>query len=336
MLRRPSAIAAHFLRRFLPRRHISGGANFCPEPDPLARMRQAAAANTQTCSESEISACAQAAPKIIASAMGASPLAENLRRLTDEIGGRLTGSPAMERAVEWALAAFRDAGIDDVHTEKFTIPHTWSEGATRVEIVSPSGLALHAVSVAWSPATPPSGIEADVIDAGSGTSEDFARAGGSVRGAILLVHTNVLRSFSDISAEYLRDPEIIRRSIAAGASAILWMGTREGMLLYRQRVGLGQDGSIEKLPQAIVAREDAQRMARQLAAGQRIRVRLELPNRVGGPAEAQNVVAEIRGSERPNDFVLLGAHLDSFELGTGALTTGATRPWSSRRLGTSI
>src|ERR1700681_1231256 len=70
-----------------------------PEPDPLARMRQAAAsASTQACSESEISACAQAAPKIIANALGASPLAENLRRLTDEIGGRLTGSPAMVRA----------------------------------------------------------------------------------------------------------------------------------------------------------------------------------------------------------------------------------------------
>ena len=194
----------------------------------------------------------------------------------------------MERAVEWALAAFRDAGIDDVHTEKFTIPHSWSEGATRVEIVSPSGFAVHAVSGTWSPATPPSGIEADVIDAGSGTAEDFARAGSAARGAILLVHTNVLRTFSDISAEYLRNPEIIRRSIAAGASAILWMGAREGMLLYRQRVGLGQDGSIEKLPQAIVAREDAQRMAGQLAAGQRIRVRAgiaESCGRPGGSAE---------------------------------------------------
>ena len=301
---------------------LSAAAQISPEPDPLARMRQAAAANTQTCSESEISACAQAAPKIIASAMGASPLADNLRKLTDGIGGRPTGSPAMERAVEWAVAAFRDAGIDDVHTEKFTIPHSWSEGATRVEIVSPSRSVVHAVSAAWSPATPASGIEAEVIDAGSGTSEDFARVASAARGAILLVHTEVLRTFSDISAEYLRNPEIIRRSIAAGASAILWMGTREGMLLYRQSVGLGQDGSIEKLPQAIVAREDALRMAGQLAAGQQIRVRLELPNRAGGPAEAQNVVAEIRGSELPNDFVLLGAHLDSFDLGTGALDDG--------------
>src|SRR5579862_5076078 len=77
-----------------------------PQPDPLARMRQAAEVNTQACSESERSACAQAAAKIIAIALGASPLAENLRRLTDEIGGRLTGSPAMAKAVGWAMASF--------------------------------------------------------------------------------------------------------------------------------------------------------------------------------------------------------------------------------------
>jgi hypothetical protein len=288
-----------------------------PEPDPLARMRQAATANSQTCSESELSACAQAAPKIIANALGASPLAESLRRLTDGIGGRLTGSPAMAKAVEWAVAGFREAGVDDVHTEKFMIPHTWSEGATHVEILSPAGFPVHAVSVAWSPATPGGGVEADLVDAGAGAPEDFARVGIAARGAILLVHTDVLRNFDDLFAEYLRNPGIIERATSAGVSAVLWMGTREQMLLYRHLTGLGQDGSIEKLPQAIVAREDAQRLARDLAAGLRIRVRLDLPNRVGGPAEEQNVIAEI-----PGNFVVLGAHLDSFELGTGALDNG--------------
>jgi carboxypeptidase Q len=209
-----------------------------------------------------------------------------------------------------------------VYTEKFTIPHTWSEGATSVEILSPYGFPVHAVSVAWSPATPPGGIEADLVDAGDGAPEDFARIGGAARGAILLIHTDVLRKFDDLFAEYLRNPGIIERATSAGASAILWMGTREGMLLYRHLTGLGQDGSIEKLPQAIVAREDAQRLARDLAAKERVRFRLELPNRIGGPAEEQNVVAEIRGRERPNEFVVLGAHLDSFELGTGALDNG--------------
>src|SRR5260370_21339833 len=166
-----------------------------PEPDPLARMRQAAAANSQTCSESELSACAQAAPKIISNALGPSPLSENLRRLTDEIGGRLTGSPAMAKAVEWAVAAFRDAGIDNVHTEKFIIPHTWSEGATHIEMVSGAAFPVHATSVAWSPATPQGGIEAELVDAGAGAPEDFAGIGIAARGAHLLIRTGVLRPF---------------------------------------------------------------------------------------------------------------------------------------------
>src|SRR5437899_9219813 len=96
------------------------------DSDPLARIRAAAKANSQACSATGESLCEQVAPKIIANAMGESPLAENLRRLTDEVGGRVTGTPAAARAVQWAVASFRSAGVD-VHTEKYTIPVTWSE-----------------------------------------------------------------------------------------------------------------------------------------------------------------------------------------------------------------
>src|ERR1700676_2648093 len=89
------------------------------QPDPLARIRAAAQGNTPACSTTGESLCEQVAPKIIESAMGESPLAENLRRLTDEIGGRVTGTPAAARAVAWGVAAFRDAGVD-VHTEKYS------------------------------------------------------------------------------------------------------------------------------------------------------------------------------------------------------------------------
>src|SRR6202007_355145 len=66
----------------------------------------------------------------------------------------------------------------------------------------------------------------------------------------------------------------------------------------------------------------AERMARFLAAGQSVRVHFELPNKITGPVQSENVVAEIRGREKPDEFVLLGAHLDSWELGTGALDNG--------------
>ncbi len=78
------------------------------------------------CSATE-SSCAEAAAKILPQVLGPSPLEENLRRLTDEVGGRVTGSPEMAKAVEWAVAAFRAEGVD-VHTEKYTLPVTWSEG----------------------------------------------------------------------------------------------------------------------------------------------------------------------------------------------------------------
>src|ERR1700752_4375041 len=94
------------------------------KPDSLrpGQMAQGAAG----CSATEASSCAQAAAKITPIVMGESPLEENLRRLTDGIGGRVTGSPEMAKAVEWGVAGFRAAGVE-VHTEKYLLPQTWSE-----------------------------------------------------------------------------------------------------------------------------------------------------------------------------------------------------------------
>ena len=141
-------------------------------PDPLTRIRDAAASNVQACSTTGETLCEQVAPKIIENAMGESPLAENLRRLTDEIGGRVTGTPEAARAVAWGVAAFRDAGVD-VHTEKYTIPATWSEGATHLEVLSPAPFPVHLVSVAWAAGTPGNGLEAGVVFAGEGTRSGF-------------------------------------------------------------------------------------------------------------------------------------------------------------------
>lgn len=244
---------------------------------------------------------------------------ENLRRLTDEIGGRVSGSPEMAKAVEWAVAAFRTEGIA-VHTENYTLPVTWSEGDTHLEILGPVKFPIRLKSEAWSPAISAPGVEANVADVGYGSSDEFARA-GSLHGAILLVHSDIGSTWVDLFNEYLRPPEIIRHAIESGAAAILWMGARERLLLYRHTNSL--DGTIDKIPQAIVAREDAMRLARTIAAYPgKVRVRLSMPNKIGGPIEQQNVVGEIRGYEKPDEAVILGAHLDSWELGTGALDNG--------------
>jgi hypothetical protein len=286
-------------------------------PEPLAPRIPAGSGG---CSAAGESLCKEATPKILSNALGPSPLEENLRRLTDEIGGRMTGSAAMGRAVGWAVAAFRQAGVDDVHTEKHTIPVAWSEGETRLEVLSPIPFPVRLLSVGWSPPTSAQGLQADVVDVGAGSEAEFAAVGESAKRAILLVHSEIGRTWPDLFNDYLRAPAIIDRAVRSGAAAILWMSTHERDLLYRHQNTLS--GELDRLPQAIAAREDAQRLARFLAAGQKVRVRLAMPNRVGGPMEQENVVAEIHGREKPGEFVVLGAHLDSWELGTGALDNG--------------
>ncbi|NDQ58336.1 MAG: M20/M25/M40 family metallo-hydrolase [Acidipila sp.] len=258
--------------------------------------------------------------KLIAAVVGPSPLAENLRKLTDEIGGRVPGTPANREAVAWGIAGFRAAGVDEVHTEKFTLPVAWSEGHTRLEIMGPHSFPVHVVSMGWSRATPENGIEVRVLDVGDGSEAEFANAGSAAKGALLLVHTAVLRTWADLFQEYDNAGPVLERSLSAGAGAVLWMSTREHGLLYRHMNG--EHGELSRIPEVMLNREDALHLARSIAAGEQVRARLEMPNRTGGAFEVENVIAEIRGTDKAGEVVMLGAHLDSWELGTGALDNG--------------
>jgi carboxypeptidase Q len=275
---------------------------------------------TGACSATGPSSCAQAAAKITPVVMGESPLAENLRRLTDEIGGRVSGSAEYAKAVQWGVAGFRAAGVD-VHTEKFMLPVAWSEGASRIELSGPELFPVAFVSGGLSPATAEGGIEAPLVNVGYGTEAEFAKAGAVVKGAILIVNSDIGSTWADLFNEYLRPPSIIERAIHGGAVAILWTGERERKLLYRHTNT--SDGKAEKIPQAVLAREDALRLQRAIDTYPgRMRARLTLPNKISGPVEQENVIGEIRGYEKPDEIVVLAAHLDSWELGTGALDNG--------------
>ena len=126
------------------------------------------------------------------------PLQENLRVLTDEIGGRVPGTPAMQQAVQWGANAFKAAGADSVHTEEFTIAQSWGEGDTLVNVVAPVKFYVRAHSIAWGPAL---NATARVVDVGMGTDAEFAKA-GDIAGAIVLAHSNVLKTWNDLFEEY--------------------------------------------------------------------------------------------------------------------------------------
>jgi carboxypeptidase Q len=258
--------------------------------------------------------------RLIAEALKPSPIESNLRHLTDEIGGRVPGTPAFQKAVDWGVAAFKDAGADNVHTEEFTIPHSWAEGETTMSASLYSGTTfpVRAVSMAWAPALA-SARHVPIVDVGEGAEADFKKA-GDISGKILLVHTKVLESWADLFWEYEQAPAVIVQAVKGKAKAIAFMATREHDILYRHTNAVA--GEIDRLPMVIVAREDGERIARLLATGHPVWADLSIPNKIDGSFKSWNVVAEIRGSEKPDEYIVLGAHLDSWELGTGALDNG--------------
>jgi carboxypeptidase Q len=267
---------------------------------------------------------------LIQEALKPSPMEHNLRHLTDEIGGRVPGTPAMDRAVAWGVAGFKEAGADSVRTEDFKLPNSWAEGTTVVNISSigtatdpklstipPVEFKARAVSIALAPAL--SAKHVPVVDVGRGTAADFKKA-GDISDKLILVHSDVLKTWADLFNEYMDAPPIIDRAVKGKAKAIAFIATREHDILYRHTNAMA--GEIDRIPMVVVAREDGERMGRLVTSGHPVWADLSIPNKIGGPVTASNVVAEIRGREKPDEFVVLGAHLDSWELGTGALDNG--------------
>jgi len=245
------------------------------------------------------------------------PLQENLRVLTDEIGGRVPGTPAMQKAIQWGVDAFKAAGADSVHTEEFTIAQSWAEGDTEVNVVAPVKFQVRAHSIAWG--SPLKATTARVVDVGMGTAPEFAKA-GDIAGAIVLVHSDVLKTWDDLFQEYFRAPGIIGLALKGHVLAIAFTSSREHDVLYRH-INIFT-GKVDIIPQVLLAREDSERIARLLAHGEKVQVSISMPNKIGPPITTSNVVAELKGTELPNEIVILGAHLDSWELGTGALDNG--------------
>lgn len=257
--------------------------------------------------------------KLLQEAQAAPTLEQNLRVLTDEIGGRIPGTPAMARAEQWGLDAFKAAGGENIHLEPAQLAASWTEGHTQLDVVSPVQFHVRAVSLTWTAPSSSPPLGSPVIDVGSGSAQDFQKA-GNLRGAVALVHSHTMKTWDDLFEEYLKQGDLIAAAKKGGAVAVAFISTREQDLLYRH---IGSfDDHISNFTQFMVAREDGERIARLLAAGKKVRMKYSIPNHVGGPVVAHNVIAEIRGREKPNEFVVIGAHLDSWELGTGALDNG--------------
>lgn len=235
--------------------------------------------------------------------------------LADMIGPRLTGSSNYTSAAEWAEREFKALGLSNVHTEEWTIPATWEpEGPATGQIEKPVVHQLHIYSVGWSRSTPQQGIEGEVVYVPSLLPDALAAQKAQLAGKIALVD----------SSSYGEKPTLYSvfsgfdRLHSTSPAAILTTGIANG---GESLTALGFGGNISRIPEAQVGREDSLLIKRLLERGP-VSVRFSLANSIRTEVKIPNVIAEIPGRELPNDVVIVGAHLDSWQPGTGAQDNG--------------
>ncbi len=258
------------------------------------------------------------ASRLTAALLGETPVLRDLRDLTDGIGGRPTGSEANRRAVEWGLQRFREAGVD-ARSEAFPMPLLWLDKGSTVQIAGDAAFTPRVVANPFSASTPSAGTTGPLLRAGAGQAADFERLGRAVEGAFVLVATQELVDLAGLFREYVEGAAIEARARAAGARGLVWMASRPHGLLYRHNSALGP---ANRLVIVTMAREEALRAERLLESGKRLSLTAAVAVEGGKPYNAENVIAEIRGEEKPEEVVIVGAHLDSWDLGTGALDNG--------------
>jgi carboxypeptidase Q len=260
------------------------------------------------------------AARLVSAMLGDTPVVDDLRHLTDRIGGRATGSPANLRAVAWALERFRSAGVT-VRREPFRMPGLWLERSASATVRGDGvSFAPRVAALPFSIPTPAGGVTAPLVDAGRGSEADFRTLGSGARGAFVLIETDELRDLEGLFREYTEAGRIETRAIDAGAAGVVYMSSRPGNGLARHNASRGLGN---RHPMLMMERDGAARALRLLRSGTPLTLTAALDIRTGPAYESYNVVGEIPGRGKANEFVVIGAHLDSWDLGTGALDNGA-------------
>jgi Zn-dependent M28 family amino/carboxypeptidase len=267
-----------------------------------------------------LSAQSDDASRLVGALLGDTPVVRDLRTLTDQIGGRATGSPANLRALNWAVERFREAGVD-ARKEPFQMPGLWLERSARATVKGKGVMFSPKVaSLPFSTGTPAAGLTAPLVDAGKGAEADYTALGAKAKGAFVLIETEELLDLDGLFREYTEAGHIERRAIAAGAAGLVYMSSRPGNTLARHNASLG---FANRHPMMMMERDAAARALRLLRGGTPLTLTALVDIQSGPAYQTHNVIGEIRGTTRPDEIVVIGAHLDSWDLGTGALDNGA-------------
>jgi len=242
------------------------------------------------------------------------------KELADAIGPRLTGSDAYNRAVEWASAQFRDLGLTSVQAEGFQLSSLWEPASPAAgHVLTPRVQALHIASFGWSPSTPNDGVRGTVFYVSNlGSPDKLKEDSRKIRGSIALVDNASLPA--DATSKYGKFIDGFKMLNDLGAQAIVY----GGLALNNVEIGDAAppyNGALSPLPVAFLGHEDSELLRRLSTKGQ-VTIEFAFHNRVRGATEVKNVVAEIRGREKPEEWIVVGGHLDSWHTGTGAQDNG--------------
>jgi carboxypeptidase Q len=267
------------------------------------------------------------AGRIIGAALTNDKAYTRLGYLTDRIGNRLSGSANLERAITWALAEMKSDGLENVRAEKVMVPH-WVRGAESLEILAPVSTKLSLLGLGNSIATPAEGITADAI-----VVRNFAELdalGERVRGKIVVYNA----PFTNYGATVQYRTQGASRAARYGAVAALVRSITPVSLQTPHTGAMNYDPQQPKIPAAAITIEGAEMLQRTYDRGDKIQLRLKMEAKFLPDAESANVIAELKGSERPDEIVLIGGHYDSWDVGQGAHDDGGSciAAWEAIRL----
>jgi carboxypeptidase Q len=274
------------------------------------------------------------AKRLIDAALADSGGYNRLATLTDRFGHRLSGSKALEDAISWILDEMRADKLANVRGEPVTVPH-WVRGEESAVLVSPRSAPLHMLGLGMSVGTPPNGITAPVLVVGS--FEELQRRSAEAKGKIVLFDY----SFPPDAAPM----EGYRQAVAyrggapsaaakAGAVATLIRSIASFSIQSPHTGSTRYDSTVAKIPAAALSIEDAELLHRMQNRGEKVVVTLKMGAQTLPDAQSRNAIAELRGSEKPDEVVVLGGHIDSWDVGEGAMDDGgcSVAAWEAVRL----
>ncbi|MCH8166102.1 MAG: M20/M25/M40 family metallo-hydrolase [Planctomycetes bacterium] len=266
----------------------------------------------------------ESADRILQAALAGNEAYSKLQELCDGIGHRLSGSPQLDQAIQWAAKTLRADGQENVHIEEVMVPR-WVRGAESLVMIEPREAPLPMLGLGGSVGTPPQGITAEVVVVRD--EEEFEALGSGARGKIVLFNNPMPPYDPDQGAGYGTTVRFrtkgARIASEQGAVACL-VRSVTAHSLRSPHTGATRYGDAKvKIPAAAISTEDADLIARLTARGVPVIVTLKMQARTLEPVESGNVIAELRGSTHPQEIVVIGGHIDSWDVGQGAHDDGA-------------